>query len=920
MSNAFLAAVTAAWRRQWWYVEDNDHGDTSMVPPPHRASNASTSSSKGPPQSRESANKDYEENSAQPKHRESRDSALSVTHLYPRLGTKDSCPPSPLPPVLTASSSGDTAELPHHDPLSLPDCLVLLSQPTGVHHVTSSTMMNTPEGLKPRRCLNTIREELNVPKASILTSLASINEINYAKRQEPSKSQAPASTASELSNRGDSSAGISYGESRSNEYSQISHGDTIAIESPNLLQARTAVGAVVAESTPASKKPVSRIGKPGIASPYTGTRSILPPSHALSRYENNHVDDDDDDEGDRYGINEDNFLHKNPFPYYPLEDPQFDDYDPIQSSRTPMVVQHTTTTMTLSPLRQDLQNLKSVGTRSPLSTHTDSTSDRSSRMSIRPSPSSLAAKQDHNNRFASSCAQAVHLLSNSYHNGSRTARQGTSLRNGEPKGYDLASILAEPAIITSTTATQVILCDENESEQNLSAMSHSAVLEDNEEEEENAYEGQDEEPTRSGYPSDGEMLQRKANVQRRAHEDLFVAILERLQDNIQLVVDIEAVEDAGIVSSEEWFVKTPLDKEGLLVGFSKESREKIVEHMTNLLHEMEVSPIDEFFLTSPSDIQLHAEPHSDLKNSLLFCRHLVQLAIPESERTGNIINKWLFTARDALGILPVYESPVRRRGGDTSVFSLPGDSMAETPMTSNVSITTTITSAVTSPLISNVPNVRSNGDQQPVQYPGLQLRRTIEIVATILQKISSALSRLLEFKDDVQESIRITEDLKRNYLQLSSIDLMDMKALVQSFELDDVPVQICSNDTEDVETTGQPFIRRHTPILPPPPAEGFERLHGYEDREGAAPSRDQFYSPSTVDSSGWDGDEEDEYEIDDLRRQVGSTAYDECEGARDKPDESEYDDDGKRIISTTDNISTTKKLQDALSLDGIHEI
>jgi hypothetical protein len=331
------------------------------------------------------------------------------------------------------------------------------------------------------------------------------------------------------------------------------------------------------------------------------------------------------------------------------------------------------------------------------------------------------------------------------------------------------------------------------------------------------------------------LLEQKKINQRLVNEELLMAVLERLQDDIQLVADVQAV----FIGCNE----PPMDKQdGFLTGFPSESRTVIVRNLNAILTEMK----------SPSQVPGYAETHDDLREALFFCRTAVQMAVPVSEKEQGFDKisiepqgRWQFLdgLRATIGIIPP-ESPETVRGGDTSVFSLPSDS-AKTPMTSNVSLTTTITSAVTTPF-------KDRARRQKSAPNGLQLRRTIEILSTILHKMAVACVGLSNINSEpwnlgAEASIRLTEDIKRNYLQLLAVKQEDVKALVNAF----------SPATDDMQTKNS--IERDD--------------EGYME------------------------------EYDDLRRTVGSNDYCDDGECRDGPEERDGPDEREENYGDANNFS-----------------
>lgn len=193
--------------------------------------------------------------------------------------------------------------------------------------------------------------------------------------------------------------------------------------------------------------------------------------------------------------------------------------------------------------------------------------------------------------------------------------------------------------------------------------------------------------------------------------------------------------------------------------------------------------------------------------------------------------------------------PETVRGGDTSLFSLPEDTM--TPHTSNVSMTTTITTKPPSPQ-------RRNKDATVVL-------KTVAILTTVVQRMSLACARLMETdRSGSPEAIRATEEMKRHYLQLLSLPSKDLCTVSDAFCPASMPL-IRTVSLEDQE-------QEHTSIPALPPCV----IRQTSEPRLLLGAFDGLNTNRIV-----------EEEEDDLRRQVGSNDYD-CNDVREgAPDEDE---------------------------------
>lgn len=246
--------------------------------------------------------------------------------------------------------------------------------------------------------------------------------------------------------------------------------------------------------------------------------------------------------------------------------------------------------------------------------------------------------------------------------------------------------------------------------------------------------------------------------------------------------------------------------------------------------------------------------------------------------------------RSSLGFDEIPESPPTVRGGDTSLFSLPESEHDTTPHTSNVSLTTTITSAWS-------PTKRPDSRQNE----GSHLRRTVEAAGTLFDRLSAACSKLVQISAPSDTSTRAADEIKRIYLQLISIDPNDMKALIDSFQLDLPPLQISRMVSDDYDE--QQADRRQSSSLALPPPVPLTRSSGTLIRNPAqeivarslgirfeapkvivTPEEEEeevhnLFSPTTVDMKSI---EESRDEVEDVRRAVGSFDMEENE-ERDGP-------------------------------------
>ena len=326
----------------------------------------------------------------------------------------------------------------------------------------------------------------------------------------------------------------------------------------------------------------------------------------------------------------------------------------------------------------------------------------------------------------------------------------------------------------------------------------------------------------SSYYSDRSIQKSKARSQRRQNEDLIVSALERLQDNIHLISEVENLLklDGGIsgeknnpkehVSSSQqpsmydWFVPTSFNIEGILTGFSETKRYLILDRIDLFLNDF-INAIEEGYDSSDFTIQ-------NIQEAVVFCKVLVQMAIPENEKEDSSlqgtdgIGRWYFRAgmREMIGILSSKHSGTPRRGEcDLSLFSLPEEENdnCDTPMTSNLSIgASTLTTIVneydnkygsaTKPQHAFGTSIALKQQQHPylqLHYNGLYLRQAIQMFTTGIQKMTMACSALSQIKGEsmnISSFIHVANQIREAYVQLISLSQRDLKSIVDAFEFE----------------------------------------------------------------------------------------------------------------------------------------
>jgi hypothetical protein len=655
-------------------------------------------------------------------------------------------PDSPVPPCVTASHSNETWEEPPSPPyLKIP-----------VHAVPV-----TPEGLKPRPNISTLRRELNIQYNNGADPETTAEGLSFALPPRPTRSM---TVSSSWSWPGMGMPSSSYPMSPEATDDNVQQFDGVA-ESPRLIPGRalTAVGALVA-----SYCTLDPAYKDHHHQHVTESRDVVSDMHTTIS------DDEDDVEKDG------NFLY--------------------QSLNFSMDVVNT-------PKRNCAKRSLAHIPSSPLSAHS----------SIAVSPSSQP-----------SVTSRLPAVNESFQSGSHKRLLPPINKNT----YDFSALGYNYG---PQEGTEVVWGDHDTF---VSGMSQShqhvttteSVLDD----------------------SYGEcLMQRKQCNQRRQKEELLMEAFERLQDNMH------AIQVKGV----------DMNLPSLLNGFSRKSRETIVRNLSAILNELEIAQPEEF-LMSPSHMPEYTQSHEDLRQALSLCLSFCHMSVTTDDFSTPLHDHWVLLpeVQIALGLIkPDYTSPVSRRGGDTSVFSLPSDSNA-TPMTSNVSLSSTITTAKTL-----------------VRPDGIALSQTIQDLAMTLEFMSSACRNLSEWSSVSQleptASIRVMNQLKKSYKKLLDISVDDLKTLIDAFELRHYPRDepILRQVSEDSEGSGIPIA--------PCPANDIRMHrsggHGRSNNTGVSPCtwdmQSSTYRYVEDDQTDIDDDDDDAFDgYEDLRRQMGSSDYDDA--------------------------------------------
>jgi hypothetical protein len=178
----------------------------------------------------------------------------------------------------------------------------------------------------------------------------------------------------------------------------------------------------------------------------------------------------------------------------------------------------------------------------------------------------------------------------------------------------------------------------------------------------------------------------------------------------------------------------------------------------------------------------------------------------------------------------------------------------------------------------------------------VNMRRALEAVSTLFDRLSAACLKLVDVMSTKSDaSVKAAEEIKRVYLQLLTLPVEDLKALIDSFELDLLPMQITRPVSEDRDDSAsatdntaflsqpQPFVRSSGSIAQQLvtqtmglPLESLKVDAVEDDEEGEV----FLFSPNTEDMNSI---EQSTHTVDDLRPTVGSFDNEEVEEEREGP-------------------------------------
>ena len=397
--------------------------------------------------------------------------------------------------------------------------------------------------------------------------------------------------------------------------------------------------------------------------------------------------------------------------------------------------------------------------------------DDDNQSSLHASPSSIRLRRKSQSQQDTSFTRGI---LNNEHNSSWL--EETSNRDHLP--YNFNSIMTEEGTGTSLRekidAPRILSLVNDTDGLNVSAISHSLHQRDIETLHSLADTMEDEEEEYKEIPlyyqaltdthdvaNDDALLLAEDNNHRRIKEDVLRSTFERLQYSLDLLKEVFDIHSSLFLGVQ-----------------TTKSGRKYCRLLEDLLLEMR-----------------EKDSCDTRRQALLFCLSLIQNTNQISDISPfptylpNHCWKPLPGFRSSLGLEEEPQSPSTIRGGDTSLFSLPSDSANDsTPHTSNVSMTTTITTIVspdksTSQFFNHQQRpyyISSDRDNDDADRFGT--RRTVESLVNLLRRLETS-CQYLESKMSAGEKLKVIEDIKKVYLELLIVPTQDLKQIIKCFEM-----------------------------------------------------------------------------------------------------------------------------------------
>ena len=194
-------------------------------------------------------------------------------------------------------------------------------------------------------------------------------------------------------------------------------------------------------------------------------------------------------------------------------------------------------------------------------------------------------------------------------------------------------------------------------------------------------------------------------------------------------------------------------KDGIIVGFTAAERNTILSNLRSILLEIENNG-NETASSSTHRFSIAEDSDRDLHRSICFVISIVESAVKDSSNCKkNSCWKPKHWLRKRIGLANV----TPRRGGDTSLFSFPTSTTPNDDINCHSMGASTITTQ-----LSALHQHRCKSTETTTRHnSGPDILTTIELVTTIVQKISVSLKRCSSY----ESFIHATKEIKYHYMQ-----------------------------------------------------------------------------------------------------------------------------------------------------------
>eukprot|EP00536_Pseudo-nitzschia_multiseries_P016392 jgi/Psemu1/299253/fgenesh1_pm.1098_\ len=254
---------------------------------------------------------------------------------------------------------------------------------------------------------------------------------------------------------------------------------------------------------------------------------------------------------------------------------------------------------------------------------------------------------------------------------------------------------------------------------------------------------------------DGALLLAKAQNQRQRKENLLRSTFQRLQNSMDVL--------------KELYSQSTVDN-SMFLGMGKEGVARVYRCLESALpisEEIDSSAARKGAITFFMSVLENTEGFSICTNGQSSKYYIPGSTLSEP--------RWIPVPgfRSSLGLEEEPQSPPSiARGGDTSLFSLPSDSANDTtPHTSNVSITSTLTTIVSPE--------KYESDRNKVK---LSSRKTIESLARLLHGLEASCV-CLDSGTTTAEKSMVIKNIQCIYLDLINLPAVDLEQILDQFQM-----------------------------------------------------------------------------------------------------------------------------------------